>query len=116
MNEIKKLKQEVLNLYNEIFPWQIGPGERNVSKAVISGFNRLYGELNYEVNSRVCLLLHRMHKIKPDRTKLEICKQLLLGEGVRFPGSDYIFEFSEIYSAFVPRKKIDLNQKNEITP
>jgi len=111
MNEIKKLKQEVLNLYNEIFPWRIDPGERNVSKAVISGFGRLYSEMNDMISAIIFLRLNSMNMIKPERKKLEICKQLLLGDEVRLPVSDYGFRICEIYSDFVPCRKIDLNRK-----
>ena len=108
-----KLKQEVRDLYNKIFPWQIDPNERNVSKVVILGFTRLYGELNYEVAASTCLRLHNMHKIKPECTKLEICKKLLLGLDVRLPGSATSFNIREIYSHFVPGEKININLKNE---
>jgi hypothetical protein len=107
----KKLKQEVRDLYNEMFPWQIDTGERNVSKAVFSGFSRLYSEMNYMISAITCIRLNSLNMIKPERKKLEICKQLLLGNEVRLPVSDDGFRICEIYSDFVPGRKIDLSRK-----
>jgi hypothetical protein len=113
MTRNEKLRLEVRDLYNEIFPWEIDPEERNISDAVISGFGKLYRESHCEIAASIILRLHFMPKIKPARTKLEICKRLLLGDSVQLLSFGYVLNIREIYSDFVPGKKIHIILKND---
>lgn len=113
MDRIKKLRDEVRDLYNEIFPWQISPKARNVCKYVISGFNQLYCEVNPNQSWITIYLLHHLSIVQPEHKNLEMLKMLLLGYDVRIPKTKCAFNMRIIYSHFVPGEKINLNLKNE---
>ena len=113
MNNLNKLQSRVRAIYNETFPWQINSKEQNVSKAVIAGIGRLYSETNELVTPDICLCLHRIKNIKPERKKLRMCKQLLLGKGICLPKLKSDFRIKDIYSDFIPGKKIRLDINDE---
>ena len=113
MRRLKKLNREVRELYNRIFPWPISRKEQNVSEAVISGFYKLYSEANECVSASMMIVFHKFSRIKSESTKLNKCKQFILGNTVRLPKPDFDINIRDIYNDFVPGKKINLNLKHE---
>jgi len=113
MNDLVKLNNKVRVTYNGLFPWPISPKEKNVSKAIIAGFGRLYTETNNSITQGYCYCLHKIKKLKSEREKLKICKRLLNGKGIRIPKLKSDFRIKDIYNDFIPGRRIILNLKNE---
>ena len=86
MAKEKTLRQEVIDLYNALFKWQIDKEEKNVSAAVMNGIVGLYLDMSGSTLDGAMYAEKCMDKIKDENKKLEICRKLLQGEKVRIPG------------------------------
>jgi hypothetical protein len=82
----KKLRQEVIDLYNNLFTWQIDQVEKNVSTAVMTGIIGFYMDMGGSPLETAIYAGKCMEKMNDENMKLYICKSLLEGEKVLIPG------------------------------
>ena len=108
-----KLRQEVIDLYNNLFTWQIDQDEKIVSTVVMFGIVGLYLDMCGSPLESASYAQECMDKIKDENKKLEICKKLLQGDKVRIPGMHYDFGIWGVFYDISTGEKIDRNNKKD---
>lgn len=108
-----KLRQEVIDLYNNLFKWQIDQDEENVSFVVMNGIVGLYLDMCGSPLESAMYAEEHLDKMKNENKKLEICKKLLQGEKVRIPGMSYDFGIWGVFYDIITGEKIDRNNKKD---
>lgn len=109
------LRQEVIDLYNNLFTWKIDQDEKFVSNEVMQGIVGLYGVMGGSPLDIAFIAQESMDAIDDENLKLEICKKLLVGERVDIPGMVVIYCIWGVFYSLKDGKKIDRENKNNNT-
>ena len=110
------LRQEVIDLYNNLFTWKIDQDEKFVSNEVMQGIVGLYGEMGGSPLDIAFIAQESMDAIDDENLKLDICKKLLVGEKVDIPGMVVSYCIWGVFYSLKDGKKIDREINNNNTP